>query len=100
MISTKSFKDLHVWRDAIDLTIEVYGLVRNLKDYGFKDQLTRACVSISNNIAEGYNRGSQKEFIRFYRLGYFNDQEIESRFIQLSIRILRLIQSLNTKKPG
>ena len=113
MDSSKSFKDLRVWQDAIDLTVEVYTLLRNLKDFGYRDQITRACISISNNIAEGQNRGSRREFIRFLhiargsknevismvhlgrKLGYLQDIDIEHKFTQLSTRILRLIQALN-----
>ncbi len=50
---------------AVDRAAEVYDLFAGCKDYGFKDQIQRAAVSVSSNIAEGYERGSNKEFVHF-----------------------------------
>ena len=59
------FEDLDVWKRAIRLSIEIYQHLQGLKDYGFKDQITRSGLSIPSNIAEGFERGSQKECIVF-----------------------------------
>ena len=59
------FEDLEVWQRAMRLSSDVYKSLRNLRDYGFRDQITRAGLSISSNIAEGFERGSNKDFIRF-----------------------------------
>ena len=61
----KRFEDIIAWQKAQDLAVEVYSVFKNLRDFGFKDQITRASVSISNNIAEGFDRGSDADFIRF-----------------------------------
>lgn len=50
---------------AKELTIQVYQLFENSKDFGFKDQIQRASVSVMNNIAEGFERKSNNEFKHF-----------------------------------
>ncbi len=65
------FEDIDGWKKGRELTRCVYTLTRGSefsKDYGLKDQITRASVSIMNNVAEGFDGGSEAEFIRF--LGY------------------------------
>ncbi len=61
----KSFEDLAVWKEAMQLVVSIYSEFINCKDYGFKDQIQRASVSIPSNIAEGYERQTNKEFIQF-----------------------------------
>jgi four helix bundle protein len=59
------FEDLDVWKRATRLSANIYKeLVRN-KDFGFKDQITRSGLSIPSNIAEGIERGSNKECVKF-----------------------------------
>jgi four helix bundle protein len=65
------FEDIEAWQLARDLTHRIYRLVQEpkfSKDYGLRDQISRASVSIMANIAEGFNAGSNAEFVRF--LGY------------------------------
>jgi four helix bundle protein len=59
------FEDLEVWRRSVALSADIYLAMKNLKDYGFKDQITRSSLSIPSNIAEGIERGSDNEVIRF-----------------------------------
>ena len=59
------FEDLDIWKRAMRLSVEIYQHLRDLKDYGFKDQVTRSGLSIPSNIAEGFERGSQKECVAF-----------------------------------
>lgn len=59
------FEDLEVWRKACQLSVEIFKVFKNCKDFGFKDQITRASLSCPSNIAEGYERDSNKEFIHF-----------------------------------
>ena len=59
------FEDLEVWKRAVRLSVETYKAVNHLKDYGFKDQLSRSALSIPSNIAEGFEHDSNKECLRF-----------------------------------
>jgi four helix bundle protein len=59
------FEDLDVWKKAARLSADIYKELSMLKDWGFKDQITRSGLSISSNIAEGFERVSQKECVAF-----------------------------------
>lgn len=63
----KTFEELNIWKLSKTLCVNIYNN-RNekyKKDFGFKDQIQRAAVSIMSNIAEGFERGSNKDFIKF-----------------------------------
>jgi four helix bundle protein len=62
---SRSFEELDVWKKACRLSVDLYRTLANLKDWGFRDQVGRASVSVPSNIAEGFERGSTKEFIHF-----------------------------------
>lgn len=62
------FEDLEVWRLARTLTATVYRELETCRDFAFRDQLFRAAMSITNNIAEGAERLHRAEFVQF--LGY------------------------------
>ena len=55
------FEDMDVWKRSSRLSVSIYRELVNLKDYGFKDQITRSGLSIPSNIAEGFGRCSDKE---------------------------------------
>jgi four helix bundle protein len=59
------FEDLDVWKRSMKLSVAIYKEFKNLKDYGFKDQITRSGLSIPSNIAEGFERTSSKESVNF-----------------------------------
>lgn len=59
------FEQLDVWKRACRLSCDVYKELKNCRDYGLKDQMTRAAVSIPSNIAEGEERESDAESARF-----------------------------------
>ena len=62
------FEDLDCWKKARSLVNQIYALSRKgdfAKDYGLRDQIKRASVSVLSNIAEGFERGSNTEFIQF-----------------------------------
>ncbi len=61
----QSFEDIEVWKRSVTLSSEVYKKLIELRDYGFKDQITRSSLSIPSNIAEGFERRSQKEYLNF-----------------------------------
>ena len=72
------FEDLLVWQKSIDLAITVYKLFEKNQDWGFKNQIQRASVSIANNIAEGFDRSSDKEFKRFLFIALGSSSEVRS----------------------
>ena len=59
------FEDIIAWQKAKTLNIFIYKKFFNCRDFGFRDQIQRASVSIMNNIAEGFERRTNKEFINF-----------------------------------
>lgn len=75
------FEDLDAWKVARELANRVYAMGRESgmsKDYGFKDQLQRAAVSVMNNVAEGYERGSNKDFAKFLFIARASAGEVRS----------------------
>ena len=64
----RDYKDLKVWQKSMDLTIEVYSLIKHLPKeelFALSDQMRRSVVSIPSNIAEGEGRNSDKDLIKF-----------------------------------
>ncbi|OGJ87080.1 MAG: four helix bundle protein [Candidatus Raymondbacteria bacterium RifOxyA12_full_50_37] len=59
------FEDLVVWKRAVKISAELYKELKHLKDYSFRDQITRSGLSIPSNIAEGFERGMTKECVHF-----------------------------------
>ncbi|MFW2439071.1 MAG: four helix bundle protein [Arenicellales bacterium] len=64
-MSYQLFEDLAVWKRSARLSSNVYKELSQLRDFGFKDQITRSSLSVPSNIAEGYERKSLKEFLNF-----------------------------------
>ena len=60
-----AFEDLEVWKRSAGLSADIYNKLKHIKDYGFKDQITRSGLSIPSNIAEGMERDSEKEKLNF-----------------------------------
>ena len=74
----KRFEDLLIWQKGQDLAVLIYNTYRENKDWGFKDQICRASVSISNNIAEGFDRSSEIDFARFLNYSRTSSNEVKS----------------------
>jgi four helix bundle protein len=80
-MTIQNFEDLEIWKEARCLTREIYKLSKaaNLsKDYGLRDQMRRAAVSIMSNIAEGFERGGNQEFIQFLYIAKASCGELRS----------------------
>lgn len=60
------FDDLEVWKRSSRLCVSIYKILAGCNDYGFKDQITRSALSVPSNIAEGYERGSNKDSVKFF----------------------------------
>ncbi|MEQ6124996.1 four helix bundle protein [Pseudotenacibaculum sp. MALMAid0570] len=87
----KRFEDIIVWQKAQDLSVNIYEAFKNNRDYSFKDQITRASVSISNNIAEGFDRSTNPDFKRFLYFAIASNSEVRS-MLYLAIRLKFLTQ--------
>ncbi|MHB2153635.1 four helix bundle protein [Calditrichota bacterium GD2] len=75
------FKDIDSWKEARLLVSKIYLITSKgsfAKDYGLKDQIQRASVSIMSNIAEGFDSGSNKMFINFLNYAFRSASEVES----------------------
>jgi four helix bundle protein len=89
MSEVNLFEDLKVWQTAADLAIEVYEITsadKVKRDYGFKDQIQRAVLSISNNIAEGYEYDNNKDLIKYLRYAKGSTGEVRS-MLNIMVRI-------------
>jgi four helix bundle protein len=78
MSFAQSFEDLKVWQASRTLTNEVYSAMRDCKDYAFRDQIQRAATSVMNNIAEGFERRTKKDFAHFLDLAKGSAGEVRS----------------------
>ena len=72
------FEDIESWKEARILVREIYQLFANVKDYGFRDQIQRAAISVMSNIAEGFDRSSNKEFVQFLVIARGSVSEVRS----------------------
>ncbi len=91
----EGFEDLIVWQLAIDLAASVYTAWETSRDFSFRDQVQRAAVSISSNIAEGYERDSNADFIRFLYYAKGSCGEIRSQ-LHLARRVRLLTDQTAT----
>lgn len=78
MSSAKQFEDLDIWKESKTLAIQIYSHFKDHKDFGFKDQICRASISVMNNIAEGFERNSDKEFKYFLNIAKGSAGEVRS----------------------
>ena len=60
------FEDLEVWKRSCRLCVEIFKALKEFRDSGFKDQITRSALSIPSNIAEGYERSTNKDATKFF----------------------------------
>ncbi|MCW4470416.1 four helix bundle protein [Flavobacterium sp. MFBS3-15] len=83
MAKLHSFEEIISWQKARELNAEIYRVTNNNeifnKDYGLRDQMRRASISISSNIAEGFERETTKEFIRFLYIAKASAGEFRSQ---------------------
>jgi four helix bundle protein len=113
------FEDLEVWKKAVDMSADVYRSLAGCADFGFRDQITRASLSIPSNIAEGMERSSpadRSKFLDYARgsCGEFRTQAVvgvraglleaaaAEKWIHTSREISAMIQGLirSIKSPG
>jgi four helix bundle protein len=109
------FEDLDVWKRAVNLSANIYKTLRSMRDYGFRDQISRSGLSVPSNIAEGFERDSLKECLTFFsyakgscgelrtqiyigtEIGYI-DKELGQKWIKETTEISSMISSLMKTK--
>lgn len=72
------FEDLEIWKEARRLHREVYLSLEDCRDYSFRDQMRRASLSVMNNISEGFERRTDKDFAHFLDLAKGSAGEVRS----------------------
>jgi four helix bundle protein len=89
-VAYSSFEELEVWKRGCRLAVRVYEVLRECRDFGLRDQMTRAAVSIASNIAEGAERDSKPEFIRFLHIAKGSAAELRTQvYIAQRVAILQ-----------
>jgi four helix bundle protein len=84
-----TFENLEVWKEAVELAVRVYELFRNCRDFAFRGQIQEAAVSVSSNIAEGYERSSNAEFVRFLDIARGSCGEVRSQtYVAARVKLL------------
>jgi four helix bundle protein len=84
-----SFEDLEVWQRACSLAVDIYKVLENCRDFGLKDQMTRAAISIASNIAEGAERGPAPYFIRLLHMSKGSATELRTQvYIACRIQVI------------
>jgi len=82
MANIRRFEDIEAWKKGRELAKDVYTVTSKgkfTKDYGLKDQIRRAVVSVISNIAEGFSRQTDKEFVQFLFIAKGSAAEVQSQ---------------------
>lgn len=112
MSAVKKFEDLEVWIAAKDFCVTIYKITENenlKRDFGLKDQIRRASISILSNISEGFERNGNKEFIQFLSYSKGSAGEVraqlyvikelnfitENEFVELNDKITQISKMLS-----
>ncbi|QDP84150.1 four helix bundle protein [Chryseobacterium sp. SNU WT5] len=93
-----NFKNLNIWKLALELANEVYNLTDQFpknEEFGLKSQLRRCSVSVTSNIAEGSSRSSNKDFNRFLEISLGSLYELQTQIIISSNRNYFELEKLN-----
>jgi four helix bundle protein len=83
-MAVKTYQDLFAWQKAMDLAEETYRLTRDFPSeerFGLTSQLRRAAVSIPSNIAEGHERGSTSDYVRYLHIAKGSLAEAETQIV-------------------
>jgi four helix bundle protein len=80
-VKIQSFEEIIAWQKAKVLTVELRTAFKDIQDFTFKDQIFRAVLSITNNIAEGFARDTDKEFKHFLHIARGSTAEVRSMIL-------------------
>ena len=91
MATVQKFEDLICWQKSRLLTKEIYKALKDCNDFGFKNQIQRATVSIMSNIAEGFERGTQQELINYLYIAKGSAGEVRAQlYVALDVEYLNI----------
>ena len=79
MATVQRFEDLLCWKKSRELVRDIYKALNTCKDYGFKDQIQRASVSVMSNIAEGFESGTKQEFLNYLYIAKGSAGEVRAQ---------------------
>lgn len=79
MATIRQFEDLLCWRKSRELVKSIYGALKDCRDFGFKDQIQRAAVSVLSNIAEGFESGTRQEFLNYLYIAKASAGEVRAQ---------------------
>ena len=77
-MAERNFETLRIWQESRVFVNDIYKMMSGCKDWGFRDQIQRAAVSIMNNIAEGNESGSDAKYINFLNIAKGSCSEVRS----------------------
>ena len=89
-MATTTFEDLDVWKRGCQLAVDVCVATHESKSYGLKDQMQRSAISVPSNIAEGAERDSDGDFIRFLRISKGSCGELRTQ-LYISERVQKAL---------
>ena len=78
-MAVSTFEDLQVWQRGCQQAVEICQTVQDWKNYSLKDQLQRSAISVPSNIAEGHERDSPGDFVRFLRIAKGSNGEMRTQ---------------------
>jgi four helix bundle protein len=91
---SRNFEELEVWKRACRLAVEIYKALADSREYSLKDQMTRAAVSVASNIAEGAERATQKEYLRFLDIAKGSAGELRTQlYIIVKLHIINEVEA-------
>lgn len=74
----RTIENLYIWQESRSVVNDIYTLMKDCRDFSFKDQIQRASISIMNNIAEGTESGSDAKYINFLNISRGSCSEVHS----------------------
>jgi len=78
MAFAKDFEELKIWQQSRELANLIYNAFQQCRDFEFRNQIQSACISVMNNIAEGFERRTKKDFAHFLDLSKGSSGEVRS----------------------
>ncbi len=91
MATIQRFEDLICWQKARELTKQVYAVFERCRDFGFKDQIQRASVSVMSNVAEGFERGTKQELLNYLYIAKGSAGEVRAQlYVALDANYLNI----------